>query len=103
MLAAMYQDPAWKKTLLAKGSEIALRLEALLSKKEVKLNDLPPPKKPGEDPELRLRRFLGQLDRGIKSFGTERFGRCAVCAEALPSAALAETPWLESCTKHPLV
>ena len=99
----MYQDPAWKRALLAKGSEIALRLEALLSKKEVKLNDLPPPKKPDEDPELRLRRFLGQLDRGIKAFGSERYGRCAVCGDALDPAALGETPWLESCPKHPPV
>ena len=99
----MYQDPQWKRTLLAKGSEIALRLEALLSKKEVKLTDLPPPKKPDEDPELRLRRFLDQLDRGIKAFGTERFGRCAVCGEALAAAALSETPWLETCPRHPPV
>ena len=99
----MYQDPVWKRTLLAKGSEIASRLEALLSKKEVKLNDLPPPKKPGEDPELRLRRFLEQLDRGIKSFGSERFGRCLVCSAPIAEAALQETPWLESCPKHPPV
>ena len=99
----MYQDPAWKRVLLAKGSEIALRLEALLSKKEVKLSDLPPPKRPDEDPEVRLRRFLEQLDRGIKSFGTERYGRCAVCGERLAAAALGETPWLETCPRHPPV
>jgi RNA polymerase-binding transcription factor DksA len=99
----MYQDPALKRALLAKGSEIAQRLEALLSKKEVKLSDLPPPKKPDEDPELRLRRFLVLIDRGIKSFGTGRFGRCAVCGEPIAVAALGETPWLESCPMHPPV
>ena len=99
----MYQDPTWKRALLAKGSEIALRLDALLSKKEVKLTDLAPPKRPDEDPELRLRRFLEQLDRMIKSFGTERYGRCAVCGAALAVAALGETPWLETCPRHPPV
>lgn len=96
-------DPAWKKQLLKKGAEVAAMLSALLDKKEVNLASLPPPKDPKEDPELRLRRWLNAIDRAIKAFGTEEYGRCAVCGEELDPRALAEAPWLMNCTKHPPV
>ena len=97
----MHPDPGWKKLLLVKGGDIAGRLSAILDKKEVFLNDLPPPKKPDEDPELRLRRFLDQIDRGIKAWGTDKFGRCSYCGTELPAATLADQPWLDWCPKHP--
>jgi hypothetical protein len=96
----MMLDPAVKKKLLAKGGEIAARLEQLLNHKEVKLTDLPTPLKPSEDPELRLRRWLDQIDRAIKAWGTDRLGRCGVCGAALPDATLAEQPWLDWCSDH---
>ena len=97
----MAPAPAWKKLLLAKGGDIAGRLSAILDHKEVFLDDLPPPIKPSEDPELRLRRFLDQIDRAIKAWGTDRYGRCMSCGTPLPAATLAEQPWLDWCSKHP--
>ena len=96
-------NPELKKLLLRRGAEVAGQLSAVLDHKEVKLTDLPPPKKPNEDPEIRLRRFLEQIDRAIKAFGTDRFGRCSVCGTPLDPQLLAERPWLESCPKHPPV
>ena len=91
----------WKRLLLAKGSEIAARLEQLLSGKEVDLSGgIPPPLLPADDPELRLRRFLEQIDRGIKRAATDRFGRCAVCGDALAAVLLDEAPWTERCGAH---
>jgi RNA polymerase-binding transcription factor DksA len=99
----MLQDPAWKKALLAKGAEVAAQLSALLDHKEVDLASLPAPRSPDDDPELRLRRFLALLDRAIKSFGTDAFGRCQVCGAQLSAAALRERPWLAHCPAHPEV
>jgi RNA polymerase-binding transcription factor DksA len=97
----MNPQPAWRKLLLAKGAEVAGRLEALLSKKDVDLGDLPPPKRPDEDPELRLRRWLEQIDRAIKRWGTDRFGRCSQCGDPLDDQTLADQPWLDWCPRHP--
>ena len=91
-------DAARRKFLLRKGAEVAKKLEALLAHKDVDLSQgIPGPLHPDEDDELRLRRFLEQIDRRIKS---PRFGRCVACDERLPDAALDETPWLERCPRH---
>ena len=96
----MLTDPAVRKRLLAKGGDVARRLELLLDKKEVKLLDLPTPRKPSEDPELRLRRWLDQIDRAIKAWGTDRFGRCDQCGAPLDEATLRDQPWLDWCPAH---
>jgi hypothetical protein len=91
---------AWKRALLAKGADVARMLEEVLSGKEVSLDAGIPLLGEG-DKELRLRRFLELIDRGIKRTGTDRFGRCAVCGDALPEAVLDERPWTERCALHP--
>jgi len=96
----MRADPAWKSTLLHKGQDVADQLEAVLSGKEVNLDSLPPPFLAGESPELRLRRFLDQIDRAIKAFDSDAFGRCEVCGINLSRAALQEQPWLATCPSH---
>lgn len=95
----MRANPAWKSALLHKGQDVADQLEALLAGKEVNLSDLPAPT-PGESPEQRLRRFLDLIDRAIKAFDTDAFGRCEVCGVDLSRTALAEQPWLASCPAH---
>lgn len=95
--------PETKKLLLKKGGEVAALLEALLAGKDVDLNALPPPKDPKDDPELRLRRFLEQIDWAIKAWGSDAWGRCRVCGAALDARALAERPWLQHCSAHPPV
>ena len=96
----MIADPAWKSALLHKGQDVADLLEALLSGKEVDLTSLPVPLRPDEDPELRLRRFIEQIDRAIKAFDTDAFGRCERCGVDLDRAALRQQPWLATCPVH---
>ena len=96
----MIAHPAWKSALLHKGQDVADLLEALLSGKDVDLSSLPVPFSPAQDPELRLRDFLDQIDRAIKKFDTDAFGRCQFCGVDLDRAALAEQPWLANCSKH---
>ena len=91
---------AWKRALLAKGSDVADLLEQVLAGKDVDLG-AGIPQLGADDKELRLRRFLELIDRGVKRAGTDRFGRCAVCGEALAQAALDEQPWTERCALHP--
>ena len=90
----------WKRDLLAKGAEVAALLEQVLSGKDVEL-DAGIPELGATDKELRLRRFLELIDRGIKRAGTGRFGRCAVCGVELPGEVLDERPWTERCAQHP--
>ena len=75
-------------------------LEAVLSGKEVDLSSLPVPVGPNQDPELRLRNFLDQIDRAIQMFDTDSFGRCQVCGIDLDRAALQQQPWLATCSVH---
>ncbi len=89
-----------KRRLLAKGAAVAKQLEDLLAGLEVDLSNLPSPKLPDEDPILRLRRFLDLIDRAIKAFGTDRFGRCAVCGAPIAAAVLDQAPWTDRCPAH---
>ena len=91
---------AWKRALLAKGADVASLLEQLLSGKDVDLG-AGIPQLGADDKELRLRRFLELIDRGIKRTGTDRFGRCAVCGDPLAQLVLDEQPWTERCVLHP--
>jgi RNA polymerase-binding transcription factor DksA len=99
-LADAARVAGWKRQLLRKGGEVAQALESLLAGKDVDVPQLPGSNRVEDDKELRLRRFLELIDRGIKSAGSPRFGRCGVCGDALPAAVLDETPWLERCAGH---
>ncbi len=96
----MIADPAWKSALLHKGQDVADMLEAVLSGKEVDLASVPVPFGVGQDPELRLRSFLDQIDRAIKMFDTDAYGRCQTCGVDLDRAALRQQPWLATCPVH---
>lgn len=96
----MRADPAWKSALLHKGQDVADLLEAVLSGKEVDLASLPVPLAPGQDPEMRLRSFLEQIERAIQAFDSDSFGRCEVCRIELDRAELARQPWLATCPAH---
>lgn len=96
----MIADPAWKSALLHKGQDVAELLEAVLFGKNVDLSSLPVPFGPGQDPELRLRSFLDQIDRAIKAFDTDAYGRCQFCGVDLDRDALQQQPWLSTCSAH---
>src|SRR3954468_13217241 len=93
---------AWKRALLAKGSDVAAQLQQILDGKDVTL-DAGIPELGASDKELRLRRFLELIDRNIKRVETGRYGRCSVCGDAIPSAVLDGAPWTERCAGHPVV
>lgn len=92
-------DDNRRRYLLAKGAEVAKMLEEIMAGKEVDLAALPVHR--GEDEETRARRFLEQLDRCIKAWGTARYGHCAVCGAEIGAAALDQAPWTERCPQHP--
>ena len=94
----MIADQSWKAALLRKGKDVADQLEALMSGKEVDLASLPVGG--GADPEQRLRDFLTMIDRAIKAFGTDAYGRCSRCGKNLAAAMLGEQPWLADCGSH---
>src|SRR5437773_12014933 len=96
----MIANPAWKSALLHKGQDVADLLEALLSGKEVDLDSLPVPLTGDQDPELRLRNFLEQIDRAIKAFDTDAYGRCERCGVDLDRRELQDRPWLATCHEH---
>src|SRR3982751_1508039 len=72
----MRSDPAWKSALLHKSQEVADLLDAVLSGETVELTSLPAPTSPDQSPEVRLRSFLEQIERAIKAFDSDAFGRC---------------------------
>ena len=96
----MIADRAWRPALLRKGKDVADLFEAVLAGKEVDLASLPVPVNPSEDPELRLRGFLEQIDRAIKAFDTDAYGRCQLCGVDLDRGALQQQPWLATCPVH---
>lgn len=61
----------WRHGLLAKGAEVAQKLDGNMS----------------DEAEDRARRFLEHIDRCIKRCGKPAFGRCIVCNEPLPPSA----------------
>jgi hypothetical protein len=87
----------WRRLLLAKGQEIATRLEDLLAGKEVSLDDfsLFARGEPGEPPEKRLRRYFDQVMRGLRAVDRPRFGFDPATGTYLSIAALDATPWIE--------
>jgi hypothetical protein len=90
---------AWKRALLAKGADVARMLEAILAGKEVDLG-AGIPELGASDKELRLRRFLELIDRGIMRADAGGFGRCGVCGESIEASVLDEAPWTDRCAKH---
>jgi RNA polymerase-binding transcription factor DksA len=96
----MHYDPAWRKTLLSKGRDISDLLAAVMAGKDVDLASLPLPGGAGDAAEERLRRFLEQIDRAVKCFGTGWYGRCQVCDVELPALELTERPWITRCSLH---
>ena len=93
-------DPAWRKHLLSKGRDTADLLAALLAGKDVDLGTLPVARDAQDGKEERLRRFLEQIDRAVKTFGTGWYGHCKVCDVELSAAALSEQPWADRCSSH---
>ncbi|HEX9604920.1 MAG TPA: hypothetical protein VF973_14310 [Myxococcales bacterium] len=96
----MRVDPAWRKQLLRKGQDVSDLLAALLAGKDVDLASLPLSGSADDGDEARLRRFLEQIDRAVKCFGTGWYGHCQICDVELSAAVLSEQPWISRCPTH---
>lgn len=94
------KNEQYKKTLAAKGWEIAQRLADLKAGKDFRLSDLD-----GLDldttnlQEKRLRDYLDLIERARTRLRADdgSFGRCIQCGTSFAPGALREMPWLEQC------
>ena len=87
----------WKGLLLAKGSEVASKLEEVLAKKDVTLEDLglfmvDDAKEPKEK---RLRRYFDHLMTRMRAVNDPRFGYDRERDRFLTIAELDAMPWIE--------
>jgi RNA polymerase-binding transcription factor DksA len=91
----------WRRTLLAKGQDVAKRLERLLAGENVRLLDfdLLHGGEPGERPKERLRRTMDMLVGKARSVDSPDFGRCERCEGWLEERQLDETPWATVCPR----
>lgn len=87
----------WRRLLLAKGQEIAKKLEDVLAGKDVRLEDLglQMTDKEKEPKDKKLRRFLDLLMARLKLVDDPSFGWDAERGAFLPVAALDEMPWID--------
>jgi hypothetical protein len=87
----------WRQLLLAKGQEVAKKLEDVLAGKDVKLSEieLRQVDKVKEPREKQLRRFLDLLMGRLRKVDDPRFGFDPEKGSFVPKAALDEVPWLE--------
>ena len=90
----------FKKTLAAKGWEIAQRLADLKAGKDFRLSDLDGLELDTINMrEKRLRDYLDLVERARTRLRADdgSFGRCIQCGTLLSAGALSDMPWLERC------
>jgi len=87
----------WRQALLAKGRDVATKLEEVLAGKDVTLSELElrAVDDVKEPLDKKLRRFLDLLMARLKVVDHPRFGFDTDKGEFVPVAALNEVPWLE--------
>jgi len=87
----------WRQMLLKKGKEVADKLERVLNKKDVDLEDMSLFKndEPAETKEKRLRRYLDHLMKRLRSVDDPRFGFDPERGEFLSVTELDEVPWAD--------
>ena len=94
----------WKKAVLMKGQSLATALEKLMSGLEVRLDQLGPglPEHPSRSRIQKLRAWLDDVDRIIKSFDGGTYGTCPRCGETMSETELDELPWRSACGAYGL-
>lgn len=96
-------DPArlrrWKRQALDKGQALAQELEKMMNGLEIRLEHLGPGMPAyGDKPKReRLRKYLDQVDRVVKSFDAGTYGICVDCHDPIDEMRLEEMPWTERC------
>lgn len=88
----------WKQRLLDKGQEISKKLEQILAKKDVSLDDLQLKLDDDEkEPkEKRLRRYFDLIMARLRKVDSPSFGFDRQRGAFLSVAELDETPWIDT-------
>ena len=98
---SMQKKEQYRKALLRKGHEIAIKLSAVLAGKEVRLIELADLRQRGPvlTPEQKLRRYLDLVNERRKALESEdgSYGVCEVCKEPLSEAELDMMAWATRC------
>ena len=84
------KQAARKKAVLAKGLAIAQALEKVM-------NGPGMPEPPSRDKVQKLRAWLDEVDRVVKSFDAGTYGTCRECRNPIPEIELDELPWRSRC------
>ena len=87
------------RTINRKGWEVAQKLAEVKGRQDVDLSQLDPllANDTREPPEVRLRRYLDQINAARTRLQGEGYGLCLDCGTPLGEVELAEMPWLERC------
>jgi hypothetical protein len=87
----------WRQLILAKGKEVADKLERVLNNKNVSLEEISLFKddEPAETKEKRLRRFLDHLMARLRKVEDPRFGYDTERGAFLSVPELDEMPWID--------
>lgn len=82
-----------------KGWEIAQRLMKVKAGQRLVLSDIKGVTMDDTDepPEVRLRRFLDQINNARTRLDTPEYGACTQCGAAFHELQLDEMPWVEYC------
>jgi RNA polymerase-binding transcription factor DksA len=91
-----------RKALSDRGRDLNDKIMALQAGKTLPPNATDVPfAEPGEEPEARLKRFLGIVQGKMKLIREGgNYGHCKECGEAIEYATLEREPWREVCDNH---
>ncbi len=83
----------------AKGWEVAQRLMNVKARQNLDLSDIKGLKMDDTDepPEVRLRRWLDQINASRTRLGTDAYGKCEGCGAPFSDGQLDEMPWVSHC------
>ena len=83
----------------SKGWDVAQRLMAVKSRQNMDLSDIKglTMDDTDEPPEVRLRRYLDQINAARKRLDTPEYGSCTTCGSTFQEGQLDEMPWVELC------
>ena len=98
---SMQKKEQYRKALLRKGHEIAIKLADLKAGKEVRLIELADLRQRGPlvTPEQRLRQYLDLINARRKALEADdgSYGVCEMCDAALSEPELDMMPWATRC------
>src|SRR5688572_15488710 len=89
-----------RQKLSTKGREVNDKIVALQSGKTLPASEADVPfSEKGEDPEVRLKKFLTAIQANMKKIreGDTSYGKCTGCGAEIDHALLSDKPWRDRC------